>query len=104
MVALDPKNGAVLAYVSQPSFDPNLFTNGIDEVNWKRLNNSIHKPLIDRVVSGLYPPGSTLKPFVALAALENNIRRPPFSIIDKGFYNMPNQSKTFKDWKKGWAW
>ena len=100
MVALDPKNGAVLAYVSQPSFDPNLFTNGIDEVNWKRLNNSIHKPLIDRVVSGLYPPGSTLKPFVALAALENNIRRLPFSIIDKGFYNMPNESKTFLDWKK----
>ena len=101
MVAIDPENGAVLAYVSQPSFNPNLFTNGIDEVNWKRLNNSIHKPLIDRVVSGLYPPGSTLKPFVALAALENNIRRLPFSIIDKGFYNMPNESKTFLDWKKG---
>jgi len=101
MVALDPNNGAVLAYVSQPSFDSNLFINGIDEVNWRRLNDSVHKPLINRVVSGIYPPGSTLKPFVALAALENNIRRPPFSIIDKGFYNMPNQSKTFKDWKKG---
>ena len=101
MVALDPNNGAVLAYVSQPSFDSNLFINGIDETNWRRLNNSVHKPLINRVVSGIYPPGSTLKPFVALAALENNIRRPPFSIIDKGFYNMPNQSKTFKDWKKG---
>ena len=101
MVALNPNNGAVLAYVSQPSFDSNLFINGIDETNWRRLNNSVHKPLINRVVSGIYPPGSTLKPFVALAALENNIRRPPFSIIDKGFYNMPNQSKTFRDWKKG---
>ena len=101
MVALNPNNGAVLAYVSQPSFDSNLFINGIDETNWRRLNDSVHKPLINRVVSGLYPPGSTLKPFVALAALENNIRRPPFSIIDKGFYNMPNQSKTFTDWKKG---
>ena len=101
MVAIDPNNGAVLTYVSQPSFDSNLFINGIDEVNWRKLNDSTHKPLINRVVSGLYPPGSTLKPFVALAALENNIRRPPFSIIDKGFYNMPNQSKTFRDWKKG---
>ena len=101
MVALDPNNGEVLAYVSQPSFNSNLFINGIDEVNWRRLNDSVHKPLINRVVSGIYPPGSTLKPFVAIAALENNIRRPPFSIIDKGFYNMPNQSKTFRDWKKG---
>ena len=101
MVALNPNNGAVLAYVSQPSFDSNLFINGIDETNWRRLNDSTHKPLINRVVSGIYPPGSTLKPFVALAALENNIRRPPFSITDKGFYNMPNQSKTFRDWKKG---
>ena len=101
MVALNPSNGEILIYVSQPSFDPNLFTNGIDENNWKRLNNSSQKPLVNRVVSGLYPPGSTLKPFVALAALENNIRRPPFSIEDKGFYNMPNQSKTFRDWKKG---
>ena len=101
MVAINPNNGAVLTYVSQPSFDSNLFINGIDEVNWRKLNDSTHKPLINRVVSGLYPPGSTLKPFVALAALENKIRQPPFSIKDKGFYNMPNQSKTFKDWKKG---
>ena len=101
MVALNPNNGAVLAYISQPSFDSNLFINGIDETNWRRLNDSTHKPLINRVVSGIYPPGSTLKPFVALAALENDIRRPPFSIDDKGFYSMPNQSKTFRDWKKG---
>lgn len=101
MVAMDPSNGEILTYVSQPTYDPNLFTNGIDENNWKRLNDSIHKPLLDRVVSGIYPPGSTLKPFVALAALKNNVRRPPFSIIDKGFFKMPNSSKIFKDWKKG---
>jgi penicillin-binding protein 2 len=101
LVALDPNNGEVIAHVSMPSFNPNLFVNGIDEANWRRLSDSIHKPLINRVISGIYPPGSTLKPFVALAALENDIRRPPFSIIDKGFYNMPNQSKTFRDWKKG---
>ena len=101
MVAMNPKNGEVIAYVSQPAFNPNLFTNGIDEINWKRLNNSIHKPLLDRVVSGLYPPGSTLKPFVALAALENNVRNPPFSIQDQGFFIMPNSSKIFKDWKPG---
>jgi len=101
MVAMNPKNGAVIAYVSQPTFNPNLFTNGIDEINWKRLNSSIHKPLLDRVVSGLYPPGSTIKPFVALAALENNVRNPPFSIQDQGFFIMPNSSKIFKDWKKG---
>ena len=101
MVAMNPHNGEILAYVSQPTYDPNLFTNGIDENNWRRLNDSIHKPLLDRVVSGIYPPGSTLKPFVALAALKNNVRRPPFSIIDKGFFKMPNSSKIFKDWKKG---
>lgn len=101
MVAMDPSNGEILTYVSQPTYDPNLFTNGIDENNWKRLNDSIHKPLLDRVVSGIYPPGSTLKPFVALAALKNDVRRPPFSIIDKGFFKMPNSSKIFKDWKKG---
>ena len=101
MVAMNPKNGAVIAYVSQPTFNPNLFTNGIDEINWKRLNSSIHKPLLDRVVSGLYPPGSTIKPFVAFAALENNVRNPPFSIQDQGFFIMPNSSKIFKDWKKG---
>ena len=100
MVAMDPSNGEILTYVSQPTYDPNLFTNGIDENNWKRLNDSIHKPLLDRVVSGIYPPGSTLKPFVALAALKNDVRRPPFSIIDKGFFKMPNSSKIFKDWKK----
>ena len=101
LVAINPNNGEILAYVSQPTFDPSLFTNGISQENWLKLNDKIKRPLLDRVISGAYPPGSTLKPFIGLAALHNNIRVPPFSIIDPGFYTMPNGSKTFKDWKKG---
>jgi len=101
LVAINPNNGEILAYVSQPTFNPRLFTNGIKQTDWDNLNNKLNKPLLDRVLSGLYPPGSTLKPFVALAALENNIRTPPFSIQDHGSYTMPNGSKTFNDWKEG---
>ena len=101
LVAIDPNNGEILAYVSQPTFDPSLFTNGISQENWLKLNDKKNRPLLDRVISGTYPPGSTLKPFVGLAALHNNVRVPPFSIVDPGFYTMPNGSKTFKDWKKG---
>jgi len=101
LVAINPNNGEILAYVSQPTFDPSLFTNGISQKNWLKLNDKIKRPLLDRVISGAYPPGSTLKPFIGLAALHNNIRVPPFSIIDPGFYTMPNGSKTFKDWKRG---
>ena len=57
--------------------------------------------MLDRAVAGLYPPGSTLKPFVALAALTNNIRKPPFSIFDIGYFKMPGSSKVFRDWKRG---
>jgi len=101
LVAIDVNNGEILAYVSQPGFDPNLFIDGINEDAWSKLNNAKSKPLLDRVIRGLYPPGSTLKPFVALAALENDIRKPPFKINDPGFFTMPNGSKTFNDWKKG---
>jgi penicillin-binding protein 2 len=101
LVAIDVNNGEILAYVSQPGFDPNLFIDGINEDAWSKLNNAKSKPLLDRVIRGLYPPGSTLKPFVALAALENDIRKPPFKINDPGYFTMPNGSKTFNDWKKG---
>ncbi|HYG32433.1 MAG TPA: penicillin-binding transpeptidase domain-containing protein, partial [Methylophilaceae bacterium] len=69
LVAINPTNGEVLAYVSQPTFDPNLFVDGIDTENWKALNESLDRPLINRPMRGIYPPGSTLKPFVALAGL-----------------------------------
>ena len=100
LIAMDPNNGEILAYVSQPDFNPNLFVNGIDHKNWGRLNNDKSKPMLDRVIRGIYPPGSTLKPFIALAALENNLRKPPYTIFDPGYFTMPNGSKTFRDWKR----
>ena len=100
LIAIDPNNAEILAYVSQPTFNPSLFTNGISQKAWDNLNDKKSKAMLDRVVSGLYPPGSTLKPFVALAALDNNVRKPPFSIFDTGRFKMPNSSKVFRDWKK----
>jgi penicillin-binding protein 2 len=99
LVALNPKNGEVLAFVSRPNFDPNQFVGGIDVDEWKVLNDSLDKPMLNRAINGLYPPGSTIKPFVALAALENDIRKPPFNIKDPGFFTLPNSGHTYKDWK-----
>jgi len=99
LVALNPKNGEVLAFVSRPNFDPNLFVGGIDVDEWKILNESLDKPMLNRAINGLYPPGSTIKPFVALAALENDIRKPPFNIKDPGLFTLPNSGHTYKDWK-----
>src|SRR5260221_11917284 len=70
MVALEPSTGAVLAFVSKPGYDPNLFVDGIDPQSWFELNNSPDKPLVNRAINGLYPPGSTFKPFMAMTALE----------------------------------
>ncbi|HSH97980.1 MAG: penicillin-binding protein 2 [Methylophilaceae bacterium] len=99
LVAINPKNGEVLAYVSMPTFDPNLFVDGIDADSWKELNDSLDKPLINRPLRGLYPPGSTFKPFVAMAGLENGKREPPFSISDPGFYILPGSPHRYRDWK-----
>jgi len=100
LVALNPANGEVLAYVSMPTYNPSLFIDGISHKNWNKLNRSEDKPMLDRAINGLYPPGSTLKPFVAIAALENKIRMPPFKIEDPGYFSI-NNSRRFKDWKKG---
>jgi len=99
LVAINPKNGEVLAFVSRPNFDPNQFVGGIDVDEWKLLNESLDKPMLNRAINGLYPPGSTIKPFVALAALENDIRKPPFNISDPGFFRLSNSGHTYKDWK-----
>lgn len=99
LVAINPKTGAVLSFVSQPTFDPNLFVDGIDIENWKALNESLDKPLINRPLRGIYPPGSTFKPFVALAGLENDKRAPPFSISDPGYYTLGNSAHRYRDWK-----
>jgi penicillin-binding protein 2 len=101
LVAINPKNGEVLAYVSQPTFDPNLFVDGIDTDNWKALNESLDKPLINRPIRGIYPPGSTFKPFVAMAGLESGKRAPPFSISDAGFFTLPGSAHHYRDWKPG---
>ncbi len=99
LVAINPKTGEVLSYVSQPTFNPNLFVDGIDSDNWKALNESLDKPLINRPLRGVYPPGSTFKPFVALAGLEAGKRLPPYSIQDPGFFTLPGNRHRYRDWK-----
>lgn len=84
LVALDPKTGAVLAFVSKPTFDPNWFVDGIDVENWQMLNESIDKPLLNRALRGTYPPGSTYKPFMALAALTTGKRKASTTVNDTG--------------------
>lgn len=101
LVALDPRTGGVLALVSKPGFDPNLFVDGIDPETWKSLNESPDRPMVNRALRGIYPPGSTLKPFMALAGLELGLRKPSDSIVDPGFYSLPNSRHQFRDWKKG---
>ena len=84
MVALDPRSGEVLAFVSKPTFDPNLFVDGIDTESWQALNQSLDKPLLNRALRGTYPPGSTYKPFMAMAALESGKRSAAAIINDTG--------------------
>ena len=101
VIAIEPKTGGVLAYLSKPGFDTNLFVDGIDTQNWELLNNSLDKPLVNRVMHGQYPPGSTIKPFMALAGLELNKRTPSYSISDPGFFTLPGSSHRYRDWKVG---
>ena len=86
MVAIEPSTGDVLAFVSKPTYDPNLFVEGIDQQSWNELNTSEDRPLLNRSLTGAYPPGSTYKPYMALAALELGKRTPSQSIADQGFY------------------
>jgi len=99
LVAIEPGTGDVLAYVSRPGFDPNLFVDGIDAQRWNELNTSPDRPLMNRPLSGTYPPGSTFKPFMALAALELGKRRPEQGIKDTGFYMLGGHR--FNDDKPG---
>lgn len=101
LVALDPNTGGVLALVSKPGFDPNLFIDGIDPETWKELNESPDHPMVNRVLRGIYPPGSTIKPLMALAGLELGLRKPSDSIVDPGYYSLPNSRHQFRDWKAG---
>ena len=99
LVAIDPSNGDILALVSKPGFDPNLFVDGIDPQYWAELNTNEDRPLNNRAISGMYPPGSTFKPFMALAALESGKRTPRSAISDPGFFDFGG--RRFRDDKKG---
>jgi penicillin-binding protein 2 len=99
LVALNPKTGEVLAFVSKPTFDPNLFVDGIDPENWQALNESIDKPLLNRALRGTYPPGSTFKPYMALAALQTGKRTPQQTIFDPGYFWFGGHK--FRDDKEG---
>ena len=90
LVALDPRNGEVLAFVSKPTFDPNLFVDGIDVENWRMLNESLDKPLLNRALRGTYPPGSTYKPFMGLAALASGKRTAQSITNDPGYWMFGN--------------
>lgn len=96
-VAIEPETGEVLAFVSKPTFDPNLFIDGIDPQSWKELNEDPAKPLLNRPLRGAYPPGSTYKPFMALAALESGKRTPNQTISDPGYFMFGNHK--FRDSK-----
>jgi len=100
LVALDPRDGGVLALVSRPGFDPNLFVDGIDVQNWRELNESPDRPLINRALRAVYPPGSTIKQFMALAGLELGYRQPADSIFDPGYFSFPGDSHRFRNWKR----
>ncbi|HTH95340.1 MAG TPA: penicillin-binding protein 2 [Rhodocyclaceae bacterium] len=99
LVAIDPTTGGILALVSMPNYDPNLFVDGIDGQSWKDLNESEDKPMINRAINGAYPPGSTFKPYMALAALTTGKRRPDQAISDPGYFNFGGHQ--FRDDTKG---
>lgn len=106
VVALDPRNGEILALVSSPSYDPNIFINGVSNVDYNKLLQSEDSPLINRVTQGQYAPASTVKPHLALAALDDQIITPRTKIWDPGWWQMPGVDRRFRDWKKwghGWV-
>lgn len=101
VVAIDTRTGGVLAMASAPSFDPNPFVTGMSTRAYKVLIESPDRPLIDRAVQGLYPPGSTVKPVFALAALESGVATSGFRVYDPGFFRLDNSTHEYRDWKKG---
>jgi len=100
LVALEPRSGAVLAFVSAPSFDPNLFVNGLDSRTYQQLRDSPERPLFNRALRGQYPPGSTIKPFLGLAGLELGVVRADRPLNCPGYYILNNDPRRYRDWKK----
>lgn len=101
VVAIEIPTGGVLTFVSRPGFDPNPFVVGIGAAAYKELQASQDQPLYNRALRGLYPPGSTIKPFMALAGLENNVVNTRTLLSCPGFYQLPNDSHHYRDWRKG---
>lgn len=101
VVALDPKSGELLAMVSKPGFDPNPFVLGISHKDYQALLSSPERPLFDRALRGIYPPGSTIKPFVGLAGLNYGLINPHRRLYCPGFYQLPGVSHRYRDWRKG---
>ena len=99
-IVLEPQTGDILAFVSMPGYDPNLFVNGIDVKTYRDLRNNIYQPLFNRALRGQYPPGSTIKPFVGLGALEQHTVTAHDSIFCPGFYQLPRKDRKYRDWKK----
>lgn len=100
VVAIDPSNGDVLVFASLPSFDPNGFARGISRSDYLALTDNPDQPLFNRVLRGTYPPGSTIKPVMALAGLEYDVVKPADSIYCPGHYSLPNSRHRFRDWKR----
>ncbi|MFT7549206.1 MAG: penicillin-binding protein 2 [Candidatus Azotimanducaceae bacterium] len=98
IVAIEPKTGGILAMVSKPSYDPNLFVNGIDFKTYAGLRDSIDVPLFNRALQGQYEPGSTLKPFVGLAGLASGVTTKDYLIKDPGWFKLPKSSRLYRDW------
>ena len=98
LVAIDPMTGGILALVSTPGFDTNLFVNGISSVDYSALRDSPDVPLFNRAVQGQYPPGSTVKPMMGLAGLESGLVTPDYTVPDPGWYRLPGDSRRYRDW------
>ncbi|NBF06920.1 penicillin-binding protein 2 [Pseudomonas sp. Fl5BN2] len=101
VVALDPATGQVLAMVSRPSFDPNPFVKGISTQGYAALRDSADMPLFNRVLRGLYPPGSTIKPMVVVAGLDSGVTTASSRVFDRGYYELPNYKHKYRNWNRG---
>ena len=99
-IAIEPATGEVLAFVSKPTYDPNLFVNGIDTETYSALRDDDKQPLFNRALRGQYPPGSTFKPFVALGGLEQGITSEHAHTYCPGFYQLPGKARKYRDWKR----
>jgi penicillin-binding protein 2 len=101
VVAIDPKTGGILALVSEPGYDPNLFVTGISTTDYSALRDSPDLPLFNRALRGGYPPGSTIKPVIALAALDSGTVSPSHTVWDPGFFTLSQGGRRYRDWKRG---